>query len=55
MFTDYQEDTKEIFRKELENVKLNFNILKDFYYDELNYAKGIIQELSMVIDDIALK
>jgi len=29
-------------------------VLKNFYQDEINYSKGIIQELSMIIDDILM-
>jgi hypothetical protein len=55
MIGDYQSHMKNIYKKELDNAKIALQILKDFYLDEINYAKGIIQELSMTIDDILLK
>ena len=55
MFSESLEKIKLIFKKEIENVKLNSIISKEFYLEEINYANGVIQKLSTSIDDILLK
>jgi hypothetical protein len=55
LFDNYQDLLKDIFKKELDNIRINYGFLKEFYYDEIYLAKSIIQELSITIDDILLK
>ena len=51
----YKDQTKDLFNKELENIRINYKLLKDLYLEEINHAKTIVQELSITIDDILLK
>ena len=62
LLKDYEKMSREsfdnfkyFFKKELENIKLNATILKNFYIEEINYSKGIIKKLSTTIDDMLLK
>ncbi len=55
LLNNYQDHLKDLFKKELDNIRINYALLKESYYDEINLAKSIIQELSITIDDILLK
>ena len=50
----YEEILKTTFKQDINNIKLNFNIFKDFYKEEMIYSKNMITELSSIIDDLVI-
>ena len=50
----YQESLKSKYKKEIENLKITYSIMKDFYNEEIIYNKNLINELSNIIDDMTI-
>ena len=50
----YEEILKTTFKQDINNIKLNFNIFKDFYKEEMIYSKNMITELSSIIEDLVI-
>jgi hypothetical protein len=51
---EYQESLKNTYIKEQESLKLLYKIIKEFFTEEINYSKNVINELSDLFDDIVL-
>jgi hypothetical protein len=51
---DYQEILKNVTKKEHENLKLTYGMIKDFFNEEIIYSKNLVDELQLIIDDIVI-
>jgi hypothetical protein len=54
IFIEYQKTLKNVHMKEQDNLKLVYKMIKEFFTEEINYSKNVINELSDLIDDIVL-
>lgn len=52
---DFQENYRNIYEQELDNLNVSYKILQNFYNEELSKKNQIIVNLSDVIDDMKLK
>jgi len=54
MNAEFQESLKVTYNKEIENLRLLYGVLKEFYSQEIIYSSNIVTDLNTIIDDMVL-
>jgi len=54
ILVEYQESSKKALKKEIDNLRITYTVLKEFYNEETIYNKNLINDLSTTIDDILI-